>query len=139
MLPALILLAAGTLAYSNSFSGPFIFDDVQFIVENTALRRLWPPWSPMVGTTRPIGTWSLAVNYALGGLHTSGYHATNLAIHLAAAMVLFGLVRRTLAGKRLAARFGPAAPGLALAVALLWLLHPLQTESVTYIYQRTSR
>jgi protein O-mannosyl-transferase len=137
MLPAaLILLAAGTLAYSNSFSGPFVFDDVNSIERNPSIHRLWPPWAPMIDTARPIGAWSFAVNYALGGTNTWGYHAVNLAIHLAAALVLFGIVRRSLLSGRRAARFATVARGLALAVAALWLVHPLQTQGVTYICQR---
>ncbi len=133
---AVILLAAGILAYLDSFSGPFVFDGAENIQQNLAIRKLWPPWAPMAGTNRPLGLWSFALNYALGGLNVWGYHAANLAIHLAAAMVLWGIVRRTLSHGRLAARFAAAADGLALVVALLWLLHPLQTQSVTYIYQR---
>ena len=56
--------------------------------------------------------------------------------NLAAALTLFGIVRRTLSSSRLATRFGSGAGGLALAVAVLWLVHPLQTQAVTYIYQR---
>jgi tetratricopeptide (TPR) repeat protein len=61
-----------------------------------------------------------------------GYHVVNLAIHIGAALVLFGIVRLTLNR-----RYGPAAPEIALATAVLWMIHPLQTESVTYIIQRT--
>jgi tetratricopeptide (TPR) repeat protein len=131
-----IMLAAGTAAYSNSFSGPFVFDGATYIERNPQICSLWPPWGPMTGTARPIAAWSFAVNYALGGTKPWGYHAVNLAIHLAAALVLFGIIRRTLSSGRLAARFAKAACGLALAVAVLWLVHPLQTQSVTYIYQR---
>ncbi len=136
MVAAGILLAAGTLVYSNSFTGPFLFDGALYVQENPAILKLWPPWAPMVNTNRPLGDWSFALNYALGGFDVWGYHAVNLAIHLAAALVLFGIIRRTLARGRLAARFRAAAWGLALTVALLWLVHPLQTQSVTYIYQR---
>ncbi len=137
VLPAagLIVLAA-LAAYSDSFAGAFIFDDAAAIVKNPAIRSLWPPWAPMVGTNRPLGFLLFAVNYAVGGTNVWSYHVVNLAIHLAAALVLFGVVRRTLSRGQLATRFSPAADGLALAVALLWLLHPLQIESVTYIYQR---
>ena len=133
---ALVILAAGMLCYANSFSGPFVFDGVRCIVQNPAIRRLWPPWAPMIDTQRPIVAWTFAVNYALGGTKTWGYHAVNLAVHLAAALALFGVVRHTLSSGRLAARFAGAASGLALAATVLWLVHPLQTESVTYVYQR---
>ncbi len=136
MVAAGILLAAGTLVYSNSFTGPFLFDGMLYVQQNPAIQKLWPPWAPMVDTNRPLGLWSFALNYALGGFNVWGYHTVNLAIHLAAALVLFGIIRRTLACGRLAARFRAAASGLALAVALLWLVHPLQTQSVTYLYQR---
>jgi protein O-mannosyl-transferase len=131
-----IIAIAAVAAYHNSFSGPFVFDGVLQIEQNPNIRSLWPPWAPMLGTQRPIPVWSCAVNYALGRTNTWGYHVANLAIHLAAALALFGVVRRTLSSRRLVARFGSAAWGLALAVAVLWLVHPLQTESVTYIYQR---
>ena len=161
-------MAAGA-AYCNSFGGPLIFDDEQAIVENPTIRQLWPLWQPLrppahgeTVTNRPLLNLSLALNYAVGGLAAWGYHAVNLAIHLAAALLLFGIVRRTL---RLPARKGDsphsperpggghrpeavaahkadrplpatAATGLALAVALLWAVHPLPTESVTYVVQR---
>ncbi len=131
-----LLLAAGVLIYANSFSAPWVFDGHHLIEENRAIRQWWPPWLPMRGTTRPATMFSFAVNYAVGGPNAWGYHAVNLAIHVAAAVVLFEIVRRVLAGPRLASQYAEAAPGLALAVALLWLVHPLQTQSVTYLYQR---
>ena len=67
---------------------------------------------------------------------TRPFHAGNLFIHLSAALVLFGIVRRTLSSPRLHERFGLAAPWLAAAVALLWVVHPLQTAAVTYVVQR---
>jgi tetratricopeptide (TPR) repeat protein len=80
---------------------------------------------------------TLALNYALGGLNVWGYHAFNLTIHLLSALVLFGLLRRTFEGATLRDRFGGAAVWLAAAITLIWEVHPLQTESVTYIVPRT--
>ncbi len=136
MLAAGLIVLAAVAVFSNSFAGPFVFDGRGFIEQNPAIRTLWPPWAPMVNTNRPVGLWSFALNYAVGGLNVWGYHAANLAIHLAAALTLFGIIRCTLARGRLASQFGPAACWLALAAALLWLVHPLQTQSVTYVYQR---
>src|SRR6266403_1569474 len=138
----LLIVAAVLLAYGNSFSGPFIYDDLTSIPENLHIRHLWPLWDTLQAphTTaegRPLVCLTLALNYALGGLEVWGYHAVNLATHVFAAIVLFGIVRRTLDGPRLGGRFGPYASGLAAAVALCWAVHPLQTESVTYIIQRT--
>ncbi len=65
-----------------------------------------------------------------------GYHAFNLAIHILAGLTLYGIVRRTLLCPLLRERFGASAMRLALAVAVLWTVHPLQTEAVTYISER---
>src|SRR5690349_7290498 len=75
-------------------------------------------------------------NYAVSGLNTWSYHLTNLVIHVSAALVMFGILRRTLQGARLRGEYGTQANGLAAAVAVCWAVHPLQTESVTYIIQR---
>jgi len=129
---SLALVAAAVATYWNSFACAFLFDDVPRIVENPQIRHLWPPWRPIVPSARPVLELSLALNYAAGGARPWGYHAFNLAVHVLAGLALFGIVRRTLER----ARCGAAAAWLALAVAALWLLHPLQTESVTYVIQR---
>ncbi len=141
---AAIIVLAGVLAYGRTFSAPFIFDDHASIVDNPSIRHLWPLTGPLTpphadGVTvggRPVVNLTLAVNYALSGEAVWSYHALNLLIHLGGGLVLFGLVRRTLASPMLAKRFGADAGVLALAVAALWTLHPLQTESVTYVAQR---
>ncbi len=128
--------------YSNSLSGEFVFDDIGAIKDNPTIRNLWPlgpVLSPPPGTTsggRPLLNFSFALNYALGGLNVWGYHAVNLAIHLANALLLFGVLRRSFALPALREKFGGGAVGLSFAIALLWAVHPLQTESVTYIVQR---
>ena len=133
--PALVAAAAG-VAYCNSFGGPFIFDDLDSIAGNPRIRRLWPLSEVLAGTQRPVAMLSFAVNHAFGGLSVAGYHAVNLAIHVAAALALFAILRRTLATPPLAARYGPAATALALAAAALWAAHPLTTQAVTYVVQR---
>jgi tetratricopeptide (TPR) repeat protein len=100
---------------------------------------------------------SLAVNYAVGGLNVRSYHVFNLTIHVLAGLTLFGLMRRTLAGPVGAQACCTAGVGrslatddrphagflqsdatlLAFTIALLWTLHPLQTESVVSAVQRT--
>jgi hypothetical protein len=144
LLPALIIICVGLYAYHNSLRGPFVFDDLVAIPNNPTIRQLWPPWRalspPQANNTvsgRPVVNLSLAVNYALGGLNVSGYHVVNLAIHILCALVLYGVVRRTLLCPSLRERYGAEARWLALAVALIWVVHPLQTESVTYLIQRT--
>jgi protein O-mannosyl-transferase len=140
---AALIVFAGFLAYWNSFSGPFVFDDVASVVENEQIREWWRVGGlvkserelPVAG--RPLVNASFALNYALGGLDVRGYHAWNLAVHLACALLVFGLVRITLQQPALRGRFGSRAPDLAFAIALLWALHPLNTEAVDYVTQRT--
>ncbi len=120
-------------AYGNSFRGAFVFDDGNAILSNPRIR---PPLTAAglfsVLPPGPIVTVTLAVNYALGELNPWGYHALNLLIHIGAGLTLFGIIRRTL----LLLPCRRAAAALAFSAASIWLVHPLQTESVTYIVQR---
>ena len=143
-LSAGVILLAAFAAYHNTFRAPFVFDDVPSIRENPSIRDLSdlgavlsPPDTGVGVTGRPLVNLSLALNYALGGLEVRGYHALNLLIHALNGLLLFGIVRRTLAQPTLRARFAQAASWLALVVATLWVVHPLQTESVTFVVQRT--
>ncbi len=144
MAAGLILLAAVSV-YSNTFGCPFILDDRISILRNPTICSLWPVWKALgppsgsEGVTvsgRPLLNFSFALNYAVGGLAVQGYHLANLVIHILAGLLLMGILRRTLLLPALRDRWAPAATPLALAVALVWVVHPLQTESVTYIVQR---
>ena len=96
---------------------------------------------------RPLVNLSFAINYAFGGLDVRGYHLVNLALHLLCGLLVFGIVRRTLELPSLKDRFvfrlKPEATravtplNLGFAAALLWTLHPLNTEAVNYLTQRT--
>jgi tetratricopeptide (TPR) repeat protein len=143
LLCAGVVVASGLAAYHNSLHGPFVFDDVPAISENPSIRSLSaigdvlaPPRGTVTAMGRPVLNLSLALNYAMGGLEPAGYHVANLLIHLAAGLALFGIVRRTLLLPSMAPRFGQEALALALATAVVWTVHPLQTEAVTYTVQR---
>lgn len=132
----------GALVYANSLSGPFVLDDLAAIVDNVQIRQwriadLLVPGRNSSIAGRPIVNASLAINYALGGLEVRGYHIWNIAIHLCCALLVFGIVRRTLESPRVAAAFGRPPPDIALAVALIWTVHPLNGEAVNYLVQRT--
>ncbi|HVM60328.1 MAG TPA: tetratricopeptide repeat protein [Verrucomicrobiae bacterium] len=132
----LLIIAAGIGAYHNSFRDGFVFDDTLHITEDPSIRQLWRPWAVLAHTSRPVVHLSLAVNYALGRLDPWGYHVFNVGIHVLAALTLYGVLRRTLVSEMLRSSFGGAAPFLAGVISLIWLVHPLQTESVTYTIQR---
>ena len=166
---AAIITAAGIVAYGNSLRGEFMFDDEEWITKNLSIRHLWPLGDVLFPSAdaervggRPVVSLTLALNYRFGELNVWGYHALNVAIHILAALALFGVVRRTLrlsrqsvawasthAAQRTADSRGleltrppisdlrpPTSDLLALAVALVWLVHPLQTEAVSYVIQR---
>lgn len=130
------IVVAAVGCYANSFGVPFVWDGAFYIRDNPVIRQFWPPWPCLASTHRPLATWSFAVNYLCGGYNVWGYHWVNLSIHVLAGCLLCAIVCRSLQQPRLQTRYAGRAPGLALAAALLWVVHPLQTESVTYIYQR---
>jgi tetratricopeptide (TPR) repeat protein len=137
-----LMVIATLLAYANTFQVPFIFDDVPSIVENPTVRRLSldalnPPREGGVTVSgRPVLNLSFALNHTISGLEVWSYHAVNLLIHVLAGLTLFGLVRRTLAHAALVKESAPPQPVIAAVIAGIWLLHPLQAESVTYLVQR---
>ena len=138
-----VILAVILAAYSNSFRGPFVIDDQASVVQNPDIReirrldRVLAPRrdSPVAG--RALVNLSFAIDYAVGGLDVTGYHVTNLAWHIACAWLLFGVVRRTLMLPSIPASIGAEASDLALGVAVVWGVHPLTTEVVDYLSQRT--
>ncbi len=140
----LVIVLAGALAYHNSLGGPFIFDDPRSIRDNPTIRSLWPIWPllspPAEGLaiqSRPVINISLAINYAIGGLDVRGYHIFNLVVHILAALTLFGIIQRTLHLAVMPEHIARSSLPLAFVAALIWAVHPLQTEAVTYIIQRT--
>jgi len=132
-LAPLLIVAAILTAYAGALTTPFLFDDTS-IVETRELRTI--SWQTVSGTTRPLVQLSLALNWHAGGSNVLGYHLFNVGVHALAALTLFGLVARTLELGRLGARWAGAARPLALVVSLLFAVHPLQTQSVTYVVQR---
>jgi len=132
------LIMCGVLAYISSFWGVFLFDDEHAILQDRSIRSFLAFFNDFVEKPyrgRPLLRLSFAINYALGGTNVAGYHALNLGIHLTSGLALFGVLRRTplpVAGELKSKLSEP----IAFFVALLWLVHPLQTQSVTYIVQR---
>jgi tetratricopeptide (TPR) repeat protein len=136
---AALLIAVAAATYANGLRAPFFWDDDTAIVSNQTIRSVLPlseSMSPPLETPvagRPIINLSLAINYALGNLDETGYHAWNLGVLMASALLLFGIVRLTFVrvGRK------TAADGVALVSALVWVAHPLLSETVEYTTQRT--
>jgi tetratricopeptide (TPR) repeat protein len=147
---ALVVLAAAVwIVYGRSLDAPFIFDDSLSVLQNRSIAALWPlvgdtehpgPFNPLIEnpmSARPLVNLSLAANFHFGRFDPRGYRAVNVLLHMSSALLLWALVWRTLRLPMFGARFDRAAKWLALAVAALWALHPLNTEAVVYVTQRT--
>ena len=124
-----ILALIGLTVYLNILSAPFTFDDDHAIVLNEQIRHISTSLSPTERGSplagRPLVSLSFAVNYALGGLDVRGYRLVNVGIHVICALLLFGIARRHLE------------TSVAFAIALIWMVHPLVSEPVDYVSQRT--
>ncbi|HMB95233.1 MAG TPA: tetratricopeptide repeat protein [Tepidisphaeraceae bacterium] len=149
-LAAMVLMSAIVFGiYAKALDSPFFFDDEISVLDNVSIVRLWPLWGdaahrgPLNPTNhlpvsgRPLVNLSLAVNYYFGRFDPLGYHVFNLIAHLISALLLWRIVTRTLRLDYFANKFDRAAEILGFITALLWALHPLQTEPVIYVTQRT--
>ncbi len=139
-----LLIVVGLGIYANSIYNPFIFDDLRSIVDNGDIKRLWPPtWAPSENAqyppvnSRPLVSFSLALNYAIGGLSVAGYHLFNLGVHLLSSVVLLSAVWHLLRWKERLRPAGVRAEWIALGSALVWMVHPLHSQNINYIVQRS--
>lgn len=136
---AAILVLAIAAVYANTLSTPFVFDDIPELVHNPDVLRIGDCWNTVSSSQntglsgRPFACLTFAANVAIDGFNVRGFHLVNILIHVLAALVLFGVVRRTLL---LSGNNRPWVAPASFLVALAWGLHPLQTESVTYVIQR---
>ena len=140
----LIPFATALAAYGGSSRAAFLFDDVPALAENAALHRgdvpgaaFGRPHSPI--SNRPVACLTFAMNHAFGGLTPAGCRAFSLVLHLANVVLLAAVLRRTLLAPALAARFTDRrATIVAVVSAALWGVHPLGSEAVVYLTQRTT-
>lgn len=136
-----LIAALGIAAYLNALGHPFLFDDKGAIVDNQTIRSLWgslaggPEQFPTAG--RPLLNVSFALNYAFGELAPWGYHAVNLGVHVLSAVVLFALTRRVLGLPLMPAFLNGQETGFATILALLWVVHPVNSEIINYATQRS--
>ncbi len=155
----MLIVLVGILSYANTFRVPFQFDDNSYIVNNPIIRTfhyfLAPSdvaklteYSPTAVPqtlryafmTRILGYFSLAINYHLHGLNVTGYHIVNLVIHIVNALFVYLIIVMTLRSGSFP--IGAEDRGLypkefiAVAVALVFVSHPIQTQAVTYLSQR---
>jgi tetratricopeptide (TPR) repeat protein len=148
----LILIALlGLIVYSNTFHVPFHFDDKYVIVKNPIIKDLQYFTEPSKAKVfkghfeynalkrRYIGYLTFALNHRLHGLDTTGYHILNLFIHVCTSLLVYLLVHLTFKTPfLLTSKLRGYSQQIALFTALLFVCHPLQTQAVTYIWQRVA-
>lgn len=134
--------------YGPALNVPFVFDDRVTILANDSILRIWPlvgsvkpgplnPPAELPTSGRPLVNVSFAINYYFGGFNPAGYHVVSIAIHFLSSLLVWATARRTLSLPYFGERYVQTGGWLALIIALLWALHPLQTEAVIYVTQRT--
>ncbi|WP_145264540.1 tetratricopeptide repeat protein [Calycomorphotria hydatis] len=141
ILAAIVVLPL--IAYSNSLNNPLFFDDVPSIETNESIRQLWPlsrlleveQGDPFAG--RPLVSLSFAINYYFTQLSLPPMHLTNLALHIVNGLLVFLLCRETFRMPAISEQIREQAVPLAGIIATLWTVHPLQTEVIDYLTQRT--
>jgi hypothetical protein len=133
-----IIAAMILIAYSNTFTASFHFDDNPAIVDNASIKRVtFDNIIHLVSINRPVVNLTLLLNYQLSGLNVVGWHIFNIGCHIANSYFVYLLILWTLSLPVLAKRYAEKATWMALFGALLFGVHPVQTESVTYIITRT--
>ena len=136
----IVLCFLGIIIYSNTFAASFHFDDQISITQNPAIRHLsplgiiWNFWP-----TRFVTYLTVAINYYFGQYRVFGYHLFNLAVHLVSGLLVWRFVLLTFSTPALKDKpIAAHARLLSLFAGLIFVSHPLQTQGVTYIIQRTT-
>jgi len=130
------------LIYADTLTTPFIFDDLNNIQSNPHIRvpalsfenLAWAGFNSPEGR-RPVANISFALNYYFNGYNLVGYHVVNILVHLACGIFLYFLAQATLQTPALRSRYEKFG-WIPFFTAFIWLVHPLQTQSVAYIVQR---
>ena len=140
----ILLWGWGALIYSNSLHGAFVFDDISGIVENPNIRNfhqlnsMWAEASLKPQPCRRYITFvTFTLNYYLGGYDVFGYHLVNVFIHLTNATLVWWLAFLLLSSPVMQnTSISKNKEYLAFGAGLLFMAHPLQTQAVSYVYQR---
>jgi hypothetical protein len=123
-----LLLVLALAAYANAFAGAFLFDDYAAVLNDPRLRSLGAFGASVVEGIRPFTKATFLVDLCLYGNRPAGYHALNLLLHLASGLLLFRILTHS--------AFKGADRPIAFWTTLLFLPHPMATETVTYISGR---
>ncbi len=129
----------GFAIYANTLTASFHFDDFATIINNPAVRNFWD-WQGLFNAfnTRFLTGWTFAVNYFFGKLNVTGYHFLNIWLHICNSVLIYTLVSQLLELDKRVIRSSPLKINIAFASSLIFLVHPLATQPVNYIWQRST-
>ncbi len=129
----IIILTA--LSYINTLNNSFVYDDNTYVVENRQIRSIlnipkafissYPPDSKEQGLYRPLVTVSYIIDYAIWGLNPKGFHLTNLILHIIVSIIVYFLALQLI-----------KTPWPSAIVGIVFALHPVHTEAVTWVVGR---
>jgi hypothetical protein len=137
LLSILLIATLAVIIYSNSFYASFHFDDIPAIVENYAIHRF--DLKEIFSTsTRPVLDLTFALNYYFGKLNVFGYHLVNLMLHIANGVMLYFILLWTVKSVNSVNPVNPRNLRIPLYASLIFIVHPIQTQAVTYIVSRSS-
>jgi hypothetical protein len=133
-----VITAMVLIAYSNTFTASFHFDDNPSIIENSTIRHIsGENILSILKGSRPVVFLSIMLNYQLSGLNVISWHIFNIGIHIINSIFVYLLILWTLTLPTFGNSFRDKAKWMALFGGLLFGVHPIQTESVTYIISRS--
>jgi len=140
-----LIAGVALIAYSNTFSANFHFDDLPNIINNPSVQIKVFTWDHLerliqntykANSIRFFSYFTLALNYYFGELNVWGYHLVNFLIHVLSGIFLYWFLLLTLNLPSLKEKYGSISFKVALFTSLIFISHPIQTQSVTYIIQR---
>jgi hypothetical protein len=139
-----LIIGLAWVVYSNTFYVPFQFDDRPNIIHHPYVQikvLTWDRMEQLVRNTykesiRFFSLFTFVLNYYFGGFNVYGYHLVNLIIHMTSGISLYWFLRLTFNLPSLKEQYGSISYKVALFTCLIFISHPIQTQSVTYIVQR---
>jgi hypothetical protein len=144
LIAVVLIIGVALVAYSNTFHVPFQFDDLSNITQNPNIQIKSFSWDRLErlventykGSIRVFSYFTLALNFYFGGFNVFGYHLVNLIIHIATGIFLYWFLFLTFNLPSLKGKYGSISYKVVLFTSLIFVVHPIQTQSVTYIVQR---
>lgn len=148
-----LLSALVLLCYSNTLHSPWHFDDFGNIVNGSSIeikelslselrKVIDAAWYEPTSNNRPVAAITFALNYLYSGSDTTSYHVVNIILHLITAWLVYLVFQQTIGLylSRIVQEYSNNIPtsyaGVALLGSILWAIHPIHTQAVTYIVQR---